>query len=108
MMFIRRIYRKILKYFRLTLFDRRVMMVKIERSEKEIMDIYQEMTLLRNLGNVSKILEKPNLTPWAKNHWSLTKTILQRRLSQMRAINNASSSNGRTMNFDFINRGSNP
>jgi len=26
----------------------------------------------------------------------------------MRAINNASSSNGRTMDFDSINRGSNP
>ena len=84
------------------------MMVKIERSEKEIMDIYQEMTLLRNLGNVSEILKKPNLTPWARNHWSLTKTILQRKLSQMRAIKNISSSNGRTMDFDSINRGSNP
>ncbi len=107
-MFIKQIYRKILKYFRLTRFDRRVMMVKIERSEKEIMDIYQEMTLLRNLGNVSEILEKPNLTPWARSHWSLTKTILQRKLSQMRAINNVFSSNGRTMDFDSINRGSNP
>ena len=92
----------------MTLFDRRVMMVKIERSEKEIMDIYQEMALLRNLGNVSEILKKPNLTPWAINHWNLTRTVLQRRLSQMRAINNAPSSNGRTMDFDSINRGSNP
>ena len=84
------------------------MMVKIVRSEKEIMDIYQEMALLRNLGNVSETLEKPNLTPWARNHWALTRTILQRQLSQMRAIKNISSSNGRTMDFDSINRGSNP
>ena len=100
MMFTRRIYRRILRYFRLTPFDRRAMMVKIERSEKEIMDIYQEMALLRNLGNVSETLEKPNLTPWARNHWNLTRTVLQRRLSRMRAINDAYSSNGRTMDFD--------
>ncbi len=108
MMFIRLIYRKVLRCFNLPFADRRAMMVKIERGENQIMNIYQEMALLRNLGNVSETLEKPNLTPWARNHWTLTKTILQRKLSRMRVINNASSSNGRTMNFDFINRGSNP
>ena len=72
------------------------------------MNIYQEMALLRNLGNVSETLEKPNLTPWARNHWNLTRNILKRKLLQMRAFNNASSSNGRTMDFDSINRGSNP
>jgi hypothetical protein len=106
MMFTNLIYRKIKNYY-LTFVRRRAMMVKIE-SEGENMNNDREMALLRRLGNVNTALANPMLTPWARGHWNLTRTILQRRLSDIRVINSASSSNGRTMDFDSINRGSNP